>query len=89
MQVLAHEIGHATNPVEDVPARGLSKEEYMRRKVENYLHTEGAGAYEGARARQEGNPDRRARHRGSRRLNSRRWRHSTRQLDGEDASLTG
>jgi type VI secretion system secreted protein VgrG len=51
--VLAHEVGHARHPVADVPREGLSREEYMRRRVDAYLDSEGAAALETVRYQEE------------------------------------
>jgi hypothetical protein len=51
--VLAHEIGHARHPVPEIPMDGLTREQYVQRRVDALLDGEGAAALETVRYREE------------------------------------
>jgi hypothetical protein len=55
--VLVHEVGHATHPPAKIPMDGLTEEEYVRRQVDAYLDSEGAAAFENARALHQAGPN--------------------------------
>jgi uncharacterized Zn-binding protein involved in type VI secretion len=62
VQTLAHEAGHAQfKPAPAVPAKGLTRAQYIKANVSRHLDDEGAANFSNARARQEivagGGPD--------------------------------